>query len=96
MDAGMWRDYIGLLGRSSLPHEAEVALSDMKKRDGVNPSEGCYLRVIRAHCEQGAWSRAVEVRWEMSSQILYSHSLSFTSTNKLQSFPDHTYDTCIP
>ena len=61
----MWRDYIGLLGRANLPLEAEKALIEMKQRDGVSPSEGCYLRVIRAHCEQGAWGRAVEVGQEM-------------------------------
>ena len=57
----MWRDYIGLLGRSNLPHEAEQALFDMKRMDGLRPSEGCYLRVVRAQCEQGNWRRAVEV-----------------------------------
>ena len=79
VDAGMWRDYIGLLGRSTLPEAAEQALIDMQKRDGVKPCEGCYLRVVRAHCELGAWRRAVEV----GEKLRNPHFISFHASHPI-------------
>lgn len=64
----MWRDLIGLYGRNGNCKAAENALTEMKKLDGLEPDQSCFIRVIRSYATIGNYKKAHQMVKEMRSR----------------------------
>jgi len=49
------------LGRAGRAADAEAALDEMARADGLRPTDGCYLRTVRAHADADDWAAGLRV-----------------------------------
>jgi len=64
----MWRDLIGLYGRNGNCKAAEQSLTEMKKLDGLEPDQSCFIRVIRSYATIGNYKKAHQMVKDMRSR----------------------------